>query len=173
MTTPRQKVTDYLHTAALSSFALAQPLYDLLGRYADFFVAHGTSPRVIISLVVVFSILIPLALILVELVSGLLVGEKVRRWIHLGFLGILFGFIVLPPLNRWGVLPPLVVYLVGLLFALLFLLLNLKWKPTRSFLTALSPAIVIFPAYFLFFTPVHSIVFPEKVPLLPHVSIGN
>jgi hypothetical protein len=173
LTTPRQKVTDYLHTAALSSFALAQPLYDLLGRYADFFVAHGAPPRAILWLVVVFSLLVPVVLILAELLTELVFSEKVRRWVHSGFLGILFGFIVLPPLNRWGVLPSVVVYILGLLFGGLFVSFYLKWKTTRSFLTALSPAIVIFPAYFLFFTPVHSIVFPEKAPLLPHVSIGN
>ncbi|MEI6900798.1 MAG: sulfatase-like hydrolase/transferase, partial [Bacteroidota bacterium] len=169
----RQKTIDYLHLFVLTSLSLAQPLYDLLGRYADFFVSHGARPSVILKLVVVFSLIIPLVISLFEFTIDLVFRNKVRRFLHYGIIGILAGLIVIPPLNRWGILPDIAVYIMAILFGGLFSFLYIQWKFARSFLTAMSPAILIFPAYFLFFTPVSSIVFTKKAGLIENVSVGN
>jgi hypothetical protein len=169
----RQKLFEFLHLFVLVSFALAQPLYDLLGRYADFFVAHGTGPLSIFCLIGVVSILFPVLLVLIETGAGLFFDDRVCRFLHLGFIGILAGLIVMPPLNRWGILPDAAVYCAAVLSGGAFILAYARWKFMRSFLTALSPAILIFPAYFLFFTPVRSIVFQKKSNLVSDVSIHH
>ncbi|MEJ7714619.1 MAG: hypothetical protein WKF40_02475 [Thermoleophilaceae bacterium] len=45
---PRQPLR-VRHIAALSTFALAQPLFDLLGKNPEFFAARGSAPWDIIS----------------------------------------------------------------------------------------------------------------------------
>ena len=94
-----QKLIHYLHLFVLVSLALAQPLYDLLGRVADFFVSHGTKPWVILRLVVVFSLVAPMTLVVFEFIADLVFGNKVRRFLHYGIIGILTGLIVIPPLS--------------------------------------------------------------------------
>ena len=173
MTPTRWKLTDFLHLFVLVSVALAQPLYDLLGRYPDFFVSHRAGPSIILGLVLGVSVLIPVLLCLVELVACLAGGETFRKVLHVGFTGILAGLVVMPPLNRWGILPDAVVYIAAAIFAGLFILLYVCLKLVRSFLTAMSPAILIFPAYFLFFTPVKSIVFQQKANPLYAEKIEN
>ncbi len=173
MISARHKIIDSLHLFVLVSFALAQPLYDLLGRYADFFVAHGSGYLTLLCLVGVVSILIPVLLVLIEAGADLFFGERFRRFVHLGFSGILAGLIVIPPLNRWGILPDIVVYLTAVLSGGVFILLYTKWKIMRSFLTALTPAILIFPAYFLFFTPVQTLVFHKKASPFSDIDIHN
>lgn len=166
-------VMDALHLLVLTSMALVQPLLDLLGRYSDFFVAHGAGLSVIVTLVLVVMFIPPLALISLEGLVRLLGGEKWRRVLHLCFVGFLAGLILLPPLNRWGVLPEVAIYLVALVFGSLFGWGYIRWKWMRSFVTALSLAVLLFPAYFLFFTPVHGIAFPKRGVHDYHVTIGN
>ena len=66
----------------LSGFALAQPLFDLLGKNAAFFVAHGSTALD----VVVFALLVtlvPAAVILgVELVAGLVDPRLAKALSH-------------------------------------------------------------------------------------------
>src|SRR5262249_23750196 len=58
-----------LHIATLSGFAFAQPLYDLLGHNAEFFVAHGCRPGDVLPLVGALSVLLPAVLILAWLLA--------------------------------------------------------------------------------------------------------
>src|SRR5712692_5826078 len=53
-----------LHVATLAGFAFAQPLYDLLGRGAEFFVAHRCGPSDLLLMVGAVSLLLPAVLIL-------------------------------------------------------------------------------------------------------------
>ena len=80
---------------------------------------------------------------------------------------------MIPPLSRWGIFPDTLVCLFAVLSAGIFTLLYAKWKYMRSFVTFLSPAILIFLVYFLFFTPVKSIVFKDKAARLPDIKIKN
>lgn len=164
---------EYLHLFVLSGFALAQPLFDLLGRYADFFVAHGAGSTAVLLLVAATLLVVPVFLSALEAITGLISGSRIRQYVHLGFSGILTVLIVLPPLNRWGALPDFLVYLVALMAGGAFVFIYSRYKITRSFLTYLSPAILIFPIYFLLFTPVKSIVFHKKSDRLSEIKIGN
>ncbi len=65
------------HLAVLSSFALAQPLFDILGRNATFFVVRDSSGTQIVLLALAVTLLPPALLILLELGAGLI--DRVPR----------------------------------------------------------------------------------------------
>ena len=52
-------LVDVLHVFVLSSFAIAQPVYDLLGKRAAYFVARGSKPVDVVALVLVLSLVVP------------------------------------------------------------------------------------------------------------------
>ena len=68
--TTREKVAvllPYLHIFVLTGFSLAQPLFDLLSRNAEFFVVHYAQPIDILLLIGLLSALVPLLAIGFEL----------------------------------------------------------------------------------------------------------
>ncbi len=79
----------FLHLLALGAVAMAQPLFDILGRYPEFLVAHGVGPGLLVLMVLVVVLAIPGAL---ALVGWLLRGVHQGLWLafHLFFIG-LFG----------------------------------------------------------------------------------
>ncbi len=74
-----------LNLAVLWTFAVAQPLFDLLGDNPEFFAARGSSGFDIISFSVLLVVLPPLLLLAIELLLGL-AGRRVFRAAHLVFL---------------------------------------------------------------------------------------
>ena len=89
---------------AASGFALAQPLFDILGKNAEFFAAHGSTPGDILlfGLVVVF---VPALFLLVVEVLVELVSEQAAFVLHLVFLaglGAVFGVQLLKRLGLDG-----------------------------------------------------------------------
>jgi hypothetical protein len=55
------------HLTVLTSFALAQPLFDLLGKNAEFFAARASPPAEIVLFALAVTFAFPLAVFLVEL----------------------------------------------------------------------------------------------------------
>ena len=58
-----------LHLFTLSSFAIAQPLFDLIGKNPDFLVIHGSGPAEVVTLV----------LVLIFLPTGLLGKPEIEK----------------------------------------------------------------------------------------------
>src|ERR1044071_8428953 len=73
---------------AASGFALAQPLFDILGKNAEFFAVRGSTPGDIVLFALVVTFVPALVLWLVELVVGL-VSARAATVLHLVFLGFL------------------------------------------------------------------------------------
>ena len=69
MTHKSSFITGSLHVLVLFSIALAQPLFSLLSRYAEFFVARQTEPVDLILLTLIVCLGLPLLLILPERVN--------------------------------------------------------------------------------------------------------
>ena len=67
----RATLWDYAHLAALSSFAVAQPLFDLLRKSPEFFAARGAPAFDVVSFAVALVALPPALLLAVELLAGL------------------------------------------------------------------------------------------------------
>jgi len=133
-----------LHLLVLWSFAVAQPLLDLLGKNGDFFAARGSTrwDAVVFALVLVF---VPPALLLgIEWIAG------PARWaVHAFFVAGLVALFVLQAIRGAG--GPGKLLLVGAAVAgLAGAWLYLRWRGVRLALTVLAPAPLLFLALFLF-----------------------
>ena len=141
-----------LHLAVLTTFAFAQPLFDLLGRTPEFFAVRGshTVDVVVFALVLV---LVPPALLLgIEALVGL-VSPRAAWIVHLVLVGALAGLVALQVSRDHSDSTALVVGLAaaaGALFAALYA----RARGVRMFVTVLAPVPVIFLTLFLFRAPV-------------------
>ena len=153
-----------LHLPALIGFSVAQPVYDLLGRYPDFLVAHDASPLDLLVLVMGLSVLFPMALLGGEVLTALL-SRRAALWLHRGLLALLVGVVALQTANQLTPLPGWL--LLGLAATVgaagTAAYARLAWL--RTFLTALSPAALVFPLIFLFGTPVATLLTTNTVPV--------
>ena len=162
-----------LHLFVLVGFAVAQPLFDLLARQAEFFVFQNATRPDIIALVVILSVLLPLGLIGVEgLIS--LVSRRLRRWVHNALLTLGVALTILPALHQidavQGIFLVYGAFVLGAYVALFYAF----FSPVRQFFSLLSPAVLIFPGLFVFASPVFRIVFSADVSLpVERVHIPN
>ena len=78
---------------AASGFALAQPLFDILGKNAEFFAVRGSTPGDIVLFALVVTFVPALVLWSVELVVGIVSARAaiVLHHVFLAFLGAVFG----------------------------------------------------------------------------------
>lgn len=149
-----------LHLSVLSSLAVAQPLYDLLSRYPEFFVARHSRPTDILLLVLFLTLLLPLFFVVVERIGGELDG-RLQRLFRAIFLTLVLAIIALQVLKRIPGIPGLLQIAGALLVASSLCALYVRSAQTRFYLTVLSPAILLFPALFLFSSPLYRILSPH------------
>ena len=145
---------------AVSGFALAQPLFDILGKNAEFFAARASTPGDILLFTLVVTFVPALGLLLVELGVGA-VSRPAGYAVHLVFLaffGALFG---VHALKRAGLSGTTVLIAGAVLIGLAVALAVWRAAAARWFLTVLAAAPVVFLAVFLFGTPVQHLVFPN------------
>ena len=149
-----------LHLAVLSAFAVAQPLFDLLARNLEFFIARDSTKWDIIALALVLTFLVPGVLLGLEALVGL-VDERLQRSLHLVFVGGLTAVFVLQVLSRTNgsgrVLVP-VAAVVGALAAYAYR----RLRPARTFLTVLGPAPLLFAGLFLLHSPATTLTLEEE-----------
>jgi hypothetical protein len=152
--------THGVHLAVLWGFAVVQPLLADLGRHAEFFVARGNTSSDILLLAFGLALLPPLALLAVELLAGL-VSPRLARWVHIGFVAVLFGAFAIGVFKR--VIPATAPVLVATVAAAAAgAWAYLRHDVARSFLTMLAPAPAVFVAAFLLFSPAKELVFPSE-----------
>jgi hypothetical protein len=151
----------YLGLAVLWTFAVAQPLFDLLKDNPEFFAARGSSGFDIISwsLLVVF---VPPALLLaVELLVGL-AGERARHGAHLVLIGGLVALIAAQALKKAFDTSDVVLIVLSVAVGAGVAALYARAEPVRSFLRVLSPVPIVFLALFLFTDPIAKLAFPDE-----------
>jgi hypothetical protein len=148
-----------LHLGGLWALALAQPLFDLLGRNAEFFVARDSTTGDILLLAFGYTLVPPL--VGAAVVWGL---GRIRPELGWGAMLVLVGLIVaglaLPPagdLLGGSVVAIPVALLVGAGAAVLYA----RAAGVRSFVTVLSPAPLIVLFLFLIVSPVRGLLFPS------------
>jgi hypothetical protein len=147
-----------LHLFALCAFAIAQPLFDLLGRHAEFFVSHGTSALEILLLVGGLLAVPPLCLVAVLWLVRR-VSAQVERGLGLVFVAALLGTSVLPPLLRTAGLPDLAAVALALCAGIGGAALYARVKAARDLASVLALAPAVFAALFLLATDVRKLVF--------------
>jgi sulfatase-like protein len=145
------------HLLALWAFALVQPLFDLLGRNADFFVARGSTGGDIVAFALGVTLLPPLLLFGIETLAGLS-SPRARDVVHLVFVALLAAAVVLGFVKKAvdgssGALIPLSLA-AGAGLALWYA----REEMVRRFASVLAAAPVLFLFLFLFTSPVHKLV---------------
>lgn len=149
----RHTLLDFGHLAALSAFALAQPLFNLLSENPEFFAARGATPSEIIVLALLMVLVPPIVLIAVELPAGL-VSARLRQGMHLAFVGFLAAVVFVQALKKAFDSSDLVLIVLALALGSAAAVLYARAEPARSFLSVLTPAPLVFLVLFLFISPV-------------------
>ena len=144
-----------LHLLALCSFAVAQPLFDLLGRNPEFFVAHDSTRGDIVLFALVLTLALPLALVGVE--ALLLRAPRARALVHHAFVVALAGVIALQT-TRHVTASTAGAFLLAFVIAIAVTALYVRVGPVRSFTSVLAAAAPVFAALFLFQSPVSHLV---------------
>ena len=142
-----------VHLFALSGFAVAQPIFDLLGRYAVFFVARQATPGDIISAIAVLLFVPPLVAWLLELILNLL-APRSQRGLHLAYLVLLVALAFLPPLKHIPRLPGGAIVFLALALGGAFSAAYFLSARMRSLISVLALAPVLFAVFFAFGTPI-------------------
>ena len=147
-----KKQPDYrvylLHIFALNGFAVVQPILDLLGDNADFFVARGSQTTDLYALVAV--LVFGLTLLLAgpyKLLSR--VSIRGLQLTHFILLATLVGVIFLPVLKKYELGDGVIISVTAAL-GILFAWAYYKLQGLRMFVSALSPVSFIFAVVFLF-----------------------
>jgi len=149
----------YLHIFVLVAFALAQPLYDLIGQYPTFLVAHDVQPAQLLLFVALISFGIPLAFVAVQFIVSV-ISETWRLKTQLVLVFIFSTLIFLPVLKK--AIPGSWLVVFALLASGLFTFGYYRIRSVRTIVTYLTPAVLVFPALFLFTGSVANVLFPEK-----------
>jgi len=141
-------VFEILSLFVLFNFGVVQPLFDLLSRNSEFFVAKHSKPLEIVLLAVFLSIGIPGILAVIELLSGL-IHPYLRRAVH-GFLSVLLtAATLMPALKNLDILPGTVLIGIAILGGLLLLVMVSRSHPVQLLVNYLSLSILIIPVMFL------------------------
>src|SRR4249919_1952171 len=144
---------------AASGFALAQPLFDILGKNAEFFAVRGSTPGDIVLFALVVTFVPALVFLAAELVVGA-VSEQAAYVLHLAFIGFLGAVFGVQLLKRSGVDGTTALIIGAIALGLGIALAVWRVRPASSFLTVLAAAPIVFLCLFLLNTTVERLVFP-------------
>jgi hypothetical protein len=145
-----------LHLAALSSFALAQPLFDLLSRNAEFFAVRGSGRWDIVLFGLGVVVVPPLVLVALEAVAGL-AHRQAATAVHLFLVAALAAVVCLGAVDTWGAADGALLAgagVAGLGVAALYA----RARPARMLLSVLGAAPLVFLALFLLVSPTSRLV---------------
>ncbi len=142
------------------NLAIAQPLLDLLGRNAEFFIARDSPRGEIVGFALLVALLLPLSIAGVILV-GRRIDTRIGAILHGGALSLLVGalaLLLIDPTSR-GTLWIFVALVAGIL-------VSIAWNRSSAFRSIarfglVLPVIVI--ALFLFLSPVSDLVFAGQI----------
>lgn len=136
---------DLLRASALSAIAVAQPIFDALGREPTFLAVRRISG---ISLLAIVALVVITPVVVLAVVEGLGHLSKTRRSVHLAVVGVLVAVIALPPLGRLG-LAGWTTVAAAVVAGGIGVVVYRRWAPLRSVLTIASAGLVAFPVIFL------------------------
>ena len=158
-----------LHLFALVQVAIAYPVYDLLSRNPEFFVARQSQAGDIWLVVLALSFVLPLGLFGLQWVSAR-INARLGHTIYLLLIAILFLLLGLSASQNVLDGPAHLVF--GVAFCLLLTVVYWRSSVGRLFVSFLSPAILLVPALFMFNEDVESLLHPVES-TLPAEPSGN
>jgi hypothetical protein len=140
-------VRRFAHVFALSGVAVAEPLFDLLGKNPQFFSVRGASPWEILVFALALAAVPPVAFFSVELVAGL-VSKRAASAVHLVVVGFLVAVLALQIVRRAGGPTALLLVIAAAIGAAAALAYH-RFAGLRTFASVLAAAPVLFLALFL------------------------
>lgn len=147
-----------LHIFAFSSFAIAQPLLDIISKNVELLVAQKAALPDLLILIAVVSLAIPLLLYLPGRLLRLRY-EKPGVAVLLITIGLLVSLFVLMLLKNSFSLPDSILIGLALVSGGGFTYLYQQQQPLRMFCSYLSPAIILVPILFLLHADVSRIAY--------------
>ncbi len=136
-----------LHVATLAAFAVSQPLFELLARYTEFLVAHQVDSADIAWIALGLGLGLPGGFALVAWMGAKAPGRGSRAMIGCLVAGLIAA-IALPGFEAFGTWAPLefgAAAALGIASATAYL----RVAAVRAFATLLTPALLLFPALFV------------------------
>jgi len=161
----RPLLTRTLHLVVLWSFAVAQPLFDVLARDATFFVVRRSRPIDLVLMALTMVVVLPLALSLVPLLLHL-IWKPLGTLVHGAFVAILGSVVFLPPLWRGVDTSAKALLVLSGLGGLVTLIVYTRTTWVRTFLTVMSPAPLLFLAAFLLTPSIRKVVSPPETEIV-------
>ena len=140
----------FLFIVLMAGLAIAQPLYALLGRQAEFFVAQGWGATQLLLFAGCLSLVLPVFLAFLPVLGGAL-HRRCGAGLFWGIAGLLTWLAALPAAIRLGLAGTAAVAVAGGA-AVILLLAWRRWYALQLFFEVLSPAILLFPLMFLGFS---------------------
>jgi sulfatase-like protein len=137
-----------LHLLVLWSFAVAQPLFDLLGKNGEFFASRGSTRWDAIAFALVLLLVGPAVLLGLEYLAG-----GFRLAVHAIFVAALVALFVLQAIRGSGA-PGWLLVLVAVALGAAAAALYLRAPAARLVLTVLVPVPLLFLALFVFHSDV-------------------
>ena len=159
-----------LHVWVLWAFAVAQPIYDVLRKSAEFFVAHEADRVDLLLLTLMLSAVLPGILAAVIWAAGRVSAAAG----HAAMLLTVAGFtalIAMQGLRAAGGFPNVTTFVVAAIAGVIAAGLYARVDGVRQVLTVLSPAIVIFPALFLVHGNMRALMRPPSEGALAGVEV--
>jgi hypothetical protein len=138
----------FLHLTALAGFAVAQPLYDILSKSAEFFVAHRADRLDIVLLVIWLSAAVPLAAFAVLWAVNRL-HRRAGAILMALFVGIFVAITVMPLVADVNGVGAAEVAVVSAMHGAIAALLYVAFGGVRQFMSLLAGAALVFPLWFL------------------------
>jgi hypothetical protein len=156
---------------ALIQLVVAWPVYDLLSRNPEFFVARQARPDDIVFLVFALSVALPLLLAgLQALVYRM--NSKIGGTLYTLVIFLLFFLLGHLVTNRFS--PSAYVTTWATILSLALLFIYIRTQAGKMFISFLSPAILIVPVLFLFNTEIRPLLLPMQAGnSQSNVSAGN
>jgi hypothetical protein len=146
-----------LHLAALWALAVAQPLFDLLGRQAEFFAVRGSTRWDIVAFAVGIVLVPPAAIVAAEILAAR-IRPGFERAVHLVALGVLVALIVLQVAAEATKLSGSVLLPLAALLGAAAAVAYAQLPSIRTFCSVLAPAPLVFLGLFLFASPAGDLV---------------
>ena len=141
-----------LHLTVLWAFAVAQPLFELLGKTPEFFVARGSTGGDVVVFALVLAVAAPAALVGVEALAGL-ASSRAASATHLVLVALLSA-VIADEVIRKHTHSTLLVFLTAALLGAAFAVAYARTRAVPLVLTVLAPVPLIFLGVFLARSPI-------------------
>ncbi len=160
--TTRRPAIEALHLTVLAGFVVAQPLYDVLQRNAEFFVAYRATWRDVALVIGLASVIVPLALIGLVGAAGLF-GRAARAWAVNILVACLTAVLALEILRHFADWPTALSFAAAGAAGIGFAWAYRRTHVLGTFLTMLGPAPLLFPVLFLMRPAIWALAVPRAV----------